>query len=204
MASKASRLFAAGLLCAGLLCAPAALAATPAEPFAMAVVDRAGPGAVSVTETVSQPGGGVFALWPGAYDASVPAGLAALVQNRFTVPQGVSSAQVKFYVHMPASGVTVHWPFPSRVGMLWILVGKGLSLPVILNQAFAQAPPTVWNGADYRVYSAKDVRQSVVVNLQYAGPQVSPWQGALPWLWLIPVVLVGYLVLRRLRWRTHA
>ncbi len=174
------------------------------EPFAMAVLDQAGANTLSVTETVSQPGGGEFAVWPGAYDTSVPAGLAALTQGRFTVPAGVGSAQVKFYVHMPRSGLTLRWPFPTKVGILWILVGKGLSLPVVLNQKFSPAPPAVWNGSDYAVYSAKNVAHDLVLNLQYQQPVQSPWQRALPWLWLVPVLVVAYLVLRRLRWRVHA
>ena len=189
------------VLCAVL---PAAAATTPSTPFAMAVLDRAGASAISVTETVSQPGRGQFAIWPGAYDVSVPAGLAALAQGRFTVPAGVGSAQVKFLVRMPKSGLTVRWPFPSRVGMLWILVGKGLSLPVILNQKFSPAPSTVWDGNDYAVYSAKGVGNDLTLNLQYQQPTVNPWQRVLPWLWLVPVALVAYLVLRRLRWRAHA
>ncbi len=194
---------AAGLGLSLLFALPAS-ASTPAEPFAMAVLDRAGGNAISVTETVSQPGRGVFTIWPGAYDASVPAGLAALVQGRFTVPSGVGSAQVKFYVRMPQSGLTLRWPFPTRVGVLWVLVGKGLNLPVILNQKFSPAPPTVWDGNDYSVYSAKNIASDLVLNLQYQKPTQSPWQRVLPWLWLIPVALVAYLLLRRLRWRVHA
>lgn len=204
LASKASLWAAAACLGLSVLLAAPVAASGPAEPFAMAVLDRADGRALSVTETVSQPGSGVFAVWPGAYDTSVPAGLAALVQGRFTVPAGVGSAQVKFYVHMPSSGLTLHWPFPTKVGVLWILVGKGLSLPVVLNQKFSQAPPTVWNGSDYLVYSAKNVASDIVLNLQYQQPTQSPWQSALPWLWLVPVLMVAYIVLRRLRWRGHA
>lgn len=202
MASRAS-LIAAGLLALALLAAPAAVAA-PAEPFAMAVVDRAGTNILSVTETVSQPGRGVFAVWPGAYGASVPAGLAALVRGTFTVPQGIGSAQVKYFVHMPQSGLTLRWPFPTRVAMLWILVGKGLSLPQILNEQLSAAPPTVWDGSDYAVYSAKDVSHDLLLNFQYAQPTQSLSQRILPWLWLLPVALVAFLVVRRLGLRSHA
>ena len=203
MASRVS-LWAVGICALGTLLAAPAAASGPAEPFAMAVVDRAGGNVLSVTETVSQPGHGVFAIWPGAFGASVPAGLAALVQDTFTVPAGVGSAQVKFYVHMPRSGLTLSWPFPTRVGVLWILVGKGLSLPQILNQRLSPDPPTPWNGSEYTVYSAKNVSTDLLLNLQYQQPTQSLWQRILPWLWLVPVALVAFLVLRRLGWRAHA
>jgi hypothetical protein len=195
----------AGLCAFGLLAAASrAAGSAPAQSFAMAVVDRSGNNVISVTETVSQPGRGVFAVWPGAFDASVPAGLAALVQDTFTVPQGVGSAQVKYFVRMPQSGLTLRWPFPTRVGMLWILVGKGLSMPPILNQRLTAQPPTVWNGSDYAVYSAKGVSQDLLLNLQYQQPAESFWQRVLPWLWLLPVAVAAVLVLRRLVLRAHA
>ena len=204
MASRARFWVAAVLIGLTAVLASPAAAAGSSRPFAMAVVDQAGSGAISVTETVSQPGNGQFTVWPGAYGTSVPAGLAALVRNRFTIPAGVGSAQVKFYVRMTTDGLTVRWYFPTKVGVLWILVGKGLTLPVVLNQKFSPNPPTVWNGSDYSVYSAKNVAGNLVLNLQHRQPTGSPWQGVLPWLWLVPVVLVAYVVLRRLRWRSHA
>ncbi len=205
MPSRVRLLLAAAGLGLTLLYALPVAASAPQEPFAMAVLDRAGNNTISVTETVSQPGKGVFAIWPGAYNASVPAGLAALVQGRFTVPAGVGSAQVKFYVRMPKSGLSLHWAFPTKVGVLWILVGKGLTLPVILNQKFSPAPPTVWDGSDYAVYSAKGIGSDLLLNLQYQQQSTgSPWQSALPWLWVVPVAVVGYVMLRRLRWRAHA
>ncbi len=166
----------------------------------MAVVDRVG-NALQVTETVSQPGNGRFALWPGAYNASVPAGLAAFGHGYFTVPPGVQSAQVKFYVPFPKTGLTLHWAFPTPVGALWMLIGSGLRLPVILNQKFYTAPSTVWDGSDYSVYSAQGIRKSLLINLQPALPAPSPLQRVLPWLWILPGVLVAWLILRRLRRR---
>jgi len=205
---RRARIWAAGALLLAAACAggPALAAQAPAGPMAMAVIDRAGPGRVLVTETVSKPGGGVYALWPGAYDASVPAGLAALVRGRFTVPPGVGSAQVKYYVRMPKRGLSLSWPFPSRVGTLWLLVGRGLSLPIILNQKFYSAPSVVWDGSPYSVYSAKNVSRRLVVNLQYAKKGATPslWQRSLPWLWVVPGALVAFALLRRLRRSAHA
>ncbi len=183
-----------------LLGAPAKAGGIPSGPIAMAVVDQVGH-ALQVTETVSQPGSGRYYLWPGAYDVSVPAGIASLGSGYFTVPPGVQSAQVKFYVPFPSSGLTFHWQFPTPVGMLWMLIGRGVRLPVILNQKFFAAPSTVWNGSDYDVYSAKSVRKSLLVNLQPSPPAPSLRQQVLPWLWAIPVLAIAWLVLRRMRRR---
>jgi hypothetical protein len=201
MASRANRAL-AGLAAATLLMlgAPATAGGIPSGPIAMAVVDHVG-GALQVTETVSQPGSGRYDLWPGAYDVSVPAGIASLGSGYFTVPPGVQSAQVKFYVPFPARGLTFHWQFPTPVSMLWMLIGRGVRLPVILNQKFFTAPGTVWNGSDYSVYSAKTIKNTLLVNLQPAPPAPSVRQEVLPWLWALPVLAIAWLVLRRLRRR---
>lgn len=201
MASRADRLGATIALAAVLtVAAPAAAATAPSGPIAMAVIDRVG-NALEVTETVSAPGIGRFALWPGAYGVSVPAGLAALGPGYFTAPPGVQSAQVRFYVHFPASGLTLRWPFPTHVGVLWLLVGSGLRLPIILNQKFYAAKSTVWDGADYSVYSAQKVGSNLLVNLQAALPTPTLTQRLLPWAWTLPVALIAWLLMRRLRRR---
>ncbi len=202
MALRADHLIASLVAAALLLWAAPTRAAggMPSGPVAMAVIDKVG-GALRVTETVSQPGRGRFALWPGAYDVSVPAGAAALEAGYFTVPPGVGSAQVKFYVPFPKTGLTLHWPFPTRVGALWVLVGNGLRLPVILNQKFYTAPSTVWDGSDYQVYQAKAVQKSLLLNLQPAPPTPTLSQRLLPWLWTLPGLLLAWTLLRRLRRR---
>ena len=74
MASRASRaLSALAAMSLVLLAGPAKAGGLPSGPIAMAVVDHVGD-ALQVTETVSQPGSGRYALWPGAYNVSVPAG----------------------------------------------------------------------------------------------------------------------------------
>ena len=201
MGRRSSRLLAAlaafAILVTGV---PAHAGSTPSGPIAMAVVDKVG-NSLQVTETVSQPGNGRFALWPGAYDVSVPAGLAALGPGYFTVPSGVQSAQVKFSVPFPKTGLTMRWPFPTPVGVLWMLIGSGVRLPVILNQKFYSAPSTVWDGANYSVYSAQGIKKSLLVNLQPALPAPNPVHRALPWLWTLPGLLIAWLILRRLRRR---
>lgn len=195
----------AGLLALGALCAalPAAAASTPNRPIVMALVDRSG-SALTVTETVAAPGRGNFFIWPGAHSATVLAGLASIAGSSFTVPPGVQSAQVSYSVPFHGGAMTIRWPFPTSVETLWLLVGNGVRLPVILNQKFYPAPATVWNGRAYSVYSARNVGGVLLLNLQAATSQASLWQRMLPYLWLAPVLLVAYLILRRLRRRAHA
>lgn len=182
---------------------PAAAAPTPSGPIIMVLVDL-GHSELTVTETVASPGRGSYALWPGAAAAQVLAGLASISGRSFTVPPGVQSAQVSYSVPFNGRSITVRWPFPTKTDIVWLLVGKGLRFPVILNQKFYSAPSTVWNGQAYTVYSAKSVNGVLTLNIQRAVPQASLFQVVLPYLWLVPVLLLAWLILGRLRRRAHA
>lgn len=199
-----ARLFAAfaWLLLALNLTAPAALSASTAtRPVVLALLDLQG-STLTVTETVASPGQGSFSIWQGATSTTVTAGLASIVGPHFTVPSGTGSqsAQVSYVHSFTGHGITVRWPFPTEVDTLWVLVGKGLRLPVILNQKFYPAPSTVWAGKAYAVYRARNVGGTLVLNLQEAVPQLSLQQQLLPYLWLVPVAFLAWLILRRL-WR---
>lgn len=179
---------------------PAATAAsTPTGPVVLALLDLHG-STLTVTETVASPGQGSFSVWQGATSTTVTAGLASIVGPHFTVPPGTGaqSAQVSYVHPFTGRGITVRWPFPTEVDTLWVLVGTGLRLPVILNQKFYPAPSTVWAGKAYSVYRARSVRGMLILNLQQALPQMSLQQRVLPYLWLVPVAFLAWLILRRL------
>lgn len=142
----------------------------------------------------------VIPLLPGAQAPVVVAGTAVLVGHRLVLAPDAGPVQVNYQVPFGPRGLAAPWPVTAPVSQLLVLTGRGVSLPLITNQALSGAGQAALNDQVYRVAGARNLRPGtqLVLNFVYAAEDQSPVQQGL-WAGVVggSLLLVSLLLGRR-------
>lgn len=141
------------------------------------------------------------ALLPGARDVSVPAGETAIIlPGAMAIPEGGTRGEVSYVLSFPPSGLSLSVPSLTPTKLVFVMVGEGVSFPIVLNQAFFAGGKYEALGHDFTVYVAKGFDHPFRLNVERSAVTAG---FDLQWLWILPFLAIAAYLLARQR-KKHA